>query len=83
MNQKDQMFKYKQPDAQGAVALEESEGAGKAWCVNPKQKLSRQKKSAGSAWGGTSKPVMRGLVLFLESSKGRRLKSDHLMQTVP
>lgn len=44
MNQKDQMFKYKQPDAQGAVTLEESKGAGKAWCVNPMQKLSGPKK---------------------------------------
>lgn len=83
MNQKDQVFKYKQPDAQGAVTLEESKGAGKVWCFNPMQKLSGPKKKARGTWEGTSKPVMRGFVLFVASSKGRRLKSDHLMQKVP
>ena len=83
MNQKDQMFKYKQPDAQGAVTLEESKGAGKVWCVNPMQKLSGPKKKARGHLGRNIKTSNEGFVLFVASSKGRRLKSDHLMQKVP
>lgn len=81
------MLNQERPDVQiqtarcsGAVALEESEEQGRPG-VSTQQKLSRPKKSAGSTWGGTSKPVLRGACLSLESSKGRRLKSDHLMQT--
>ena len=72
MNQKDQMFKYKQPDAQGAVTLEESKGAGKVWCVNPMQKLSGPKKKARGHLGRNIKTSNEGVCFVCSIIKGKK-----------
>ena len=69
MNQKDQMFKYKQLDAQGAIHIEESKEHGRHGVSSSIQKYSGPEKNSHNTRKGTSKPAVRGLVSFLASSK--------------
>lgn len=87
MNQKDQMFKYKQPDAQVATDTWGNQEAGKARCVKCDVKIQWAKEAFMEYLERDIKTSNEGFCFVFSIITGKkRVKSDHLMiivQKVP